>query len=206
VRIGVIGGTFDPIHLGHMLVAEEASARLELDRVLFVPAGAPPHKIGHRITDPEIRLEMVRLAISDHACFGVSRIDVDRRGPSYTVDTIRLLRDEWGMDAEIFFLIGADSLVDLPIWHQPERLLRLCQVVALRRPGYEVDLDELDRLLPGAALLVRMLDIPVLDISSTKIRQRVRQGQSIRGLVPPVVERYIGEHGLYRDDGEDEGV
>ena len=206
MRIGVIGGTFDPIHLGHMLVAEEASARLELDRVLFVPAGAPPHKVGGGITDPEFRLEMVRLAISDHAHFGVSRIDVDRLGPSYTVDTIRLLRDEWGMDAEIYFLIGADSLVDLPIWHQPERLLRLCQVVALRRPGYEVDLDELDQLLPGAASLVRMMDIPVLDISSTEIRQRVRQGQSIRGLVPPAVERYIGERGLYRDDREDEGV
>jgi nicotinate-nucleotide adenylyltransferase len=206
MRIGVIGGTFDPIHLGHMLIAKETNAHLELDRVLFVPAGAPPHKVGHTISDPESRLEMVQLAISGHPNFGISRIDVDRRGPSYTVDTIRLLRDEWGMDAEIYFLIGADSLVDLPIWHQPEHLLRLCQVVALRRPGYEVDLDELDQLLPGAAFLVRMMDIPMLDISSTEIRQRVRQGHSIHGLVPPAVERYIDKHGLYRDFREDEGA
>lgn len=200
MRIGIIGGTFDPIHLGHMLIAKEARTRLELDRILFVPAGAPPHKTEQPVTDPGARLTMVQLAISDYSHYGVSRLDIDRRGPSYTVDTIRLLRDEWGMDAEIYFLIGADSLIDLPIWRQPEHLLRLCQVVALRRPGYEVDLGELDRLLPEAAFLVRMMDLPMLDISSTEIRQRVRQGESISHLVPPAVERYIIDNGLYRDE------
>jgi len=202
MRVGVIGGTFDPVHLGHLLIAQEASDRLQLDHVLFVPAGAPPHKLGSRISDAENRLAMVKLAITDNARFLVSRIDIDRQGPNYTVDTIRLLREEWGLGTEIYFLIGTDSLIDLPGWYQPERLLRLCQVVAVCRPGYEVRLDELGEKLPNVAFLVRMVDIPVLDISSTEIRQRVRDGRSIRYLVPSAVEVYIREHQLYLDHPE----
>lgn len=199
MRIGVLGGTFDPIHIGHLIGAEEAYARLELSRVVFVPAGEPPHKLEQRKTDPECRVKMVELAISDNEHLGVSRVDIDRPGPCYTVDTIQLLQQEWGPQARIFFLMGADSLSELPTWYHPERLLSLCQVVAMRRPGHPVDLDELDRRLPGAARLVQLLDIPLVGISSTAIRSRVRQGLPIRYLVPASVERYIDDHRLYRD-------
>jgi nicotinate-nucleotide adenylyltransferase len=123
-RIGVIGGTFDPIHLGHLIIAEEARTLLNLSRVVFVPAGQPPHKSVHQISDPELRLAMVRLAISSNKHFEVSRVDIDRPGPCYTVDAIRLLKETWGADSDIYFLIGSDSLVDLPTWHQPAQGIR----------------------------------------------------------------------------------
>lgn len=197
MRIGVIGGTFDPIHMGHLLVAEEARTQLGLHQVVFVPAGSPPHKYARQITDPERRLDMVRLAIADNASFAVSRVDLDRDGPSYTVDMIRLLQDAWGKETGIYFLIGGDSLIDLPTWHRPDLLLRLCHVVAVRRPGYQTDLEHLEHLLPGTSRLIQILDVPTLDISSTEIRDRVRQGRSIRYLVPASVGRYIRQHRLY---------
>jgi nicotinate-nucleotide adenylyltransferase len=198
MRVGVIGGTFDPVHVGHLIIAEEVRARLGLDRMVFVPAGTPPHKLSQEITDPEHRLEMVRLAIAGNPGLSVSRIDIDRPGRCYTVDTIRLLQDAWGAKAEIYFLIGADSLAELPTWYRPERLFRLCRVVAVGRPGYRADLDELNRWFPGAISVIRMFSVPEVDVSSTEIRQRVREGRSIDGLVPPSVERYIYEHHLYR--------
>ena len=197
-RIGVIGGTFDPIHLGHLIIAEEARTLLSLNRVIFVPAGQPPHKSVHQISIPERRLEMVRLAISSNEHFGVSRVDIDRTGPCYTVDTIRLLQETWGADTELYFLIGSDSLVDLPTWHQPAQLLRLCHMVAVQRPGYQADLLELERLLPGAAPAIQLIDTPTLDISSTEIRHRVRKQGSIRYLVPAAVDHYIHQHRCYR--------
>jgi nicotinate-nucleotide adenylyltransferase len=196
-RVGVIGGTFDPIHLGHLIIAEEARTHLNLNRVVFVPAGQPPHKSVHQISSPERRLEMVRLAISNNEHFEVSRVDMDRMGPCYTVDTIRLLQETWGADTEIYFLIGSDSLVDLPTWHQPAQLLRLCHIVAVQRPGHQVDLRELDRLLPGAAPAIQQIDTPTLDISSTEIRHRVRKQGSIRYLVPAAVEHYIHQNRCY---------
>jgi nicotinate-nucleotide adenylyltransferase len=198
VRLGVIGGSFDPIHIGHLIVAQEACTSLALERMLFVPAGQPPHKLGRAMTDPAHRVEMVQRAIAGNACFSLSRVDVDRPGPCYTVDTIHILREIWGADAEIDFLIGSDMLADLPTWRQPGRLIHLCQVVAVRRPGYQVDLDQLDRRLPGAAAAIQMLDAPTLDISATAIRARVRSGRSIRYLVPEPVEQYIHAQGLYR--------
>jgi nicotinate-nucleotide adenylyltransferase len=165
--------------------------------MVFVPAGLPPHKRDQRITAPEQRLEMVKLAIAGNPHFAVSRMDMDRFGPSYTVDTIRLFLDAWGSSTEIYFLMGADSLIELATWRQPDRLIRLCRIVVVGRPGYEVDLQELDRLLPGAASLVRLVDTPALDISSTDIKRRVGEGYSIRYMVPQAVERYILEHGLY---------
>jgi nicotinate-nucleotide adenylyltransferase len=162
-----------------------------------VPAGQPPHKLERAITDPERRFEMIRLATADNAHFSVSRVDLDREGPCYTVDMIGLLQRDWGEGAQLYFLIGADSLSELPTWRQPERLLRLCQVVAVDRPGHGVDLQALDRLLPGVASLVQLLDAPTLDISSTEIRRRVAEGLSIRYLVPAEVERYIEQHRLY---------
>ena len=201
MRVGVIGGTFDPIHVGHLIIAEEARTRLDLDRVVFVPAGEPPHKLDHEIADPERRLDMVQLAIADNEHFCVSRVDLDREGPCYTVDTIRLLQDAWGAEAEIYFVIGSDSLADLPNWYHPEELLRLCRVVTVERPGQQVNLEELRPLLVGTDSLIRMPDTPTVDISATEIRSRVRCGHGIRYLVPASVEHYIGQHGLYRGAG-----
>lgn len=197
LRLGIVGGTFDPIHIGHLIMADQVRTRLGLSRMVFVPAGLPPHKLDQHITDPEQRLEMVKLAIAGNPSFSVSRMDIDRFGPSYTVDMIRLFLDAWGANTEIYFLMGADSLIELITWRQPDRLMRLCRIVAVGRPGYQVDLKELDRLLPGAALLIRLVDTPALAISSTDIKRRVRKGYSIRYMVPDAVERYIHEHGLY---------
>lgn len=198
LRIGIIGGTFDPIHVGHLIVAEEVRTRMGLDQIVFVPAGLPPHKLDQPTTEPGLRFEMTRLAIADNSHFIISRIDTDRLGPSYTVDTIRLFLDGWGAHTEVYFLMGSDSLAELPTWRQPDRLMRLCRIVAVGRPGYRVDLQELDRLLPGAAMLIQMMDTPTLDTSSTDIRRRIHQGRTIRYLVPPAVECYIREHGLYQ--------
>jgi nicotinate-nucleotide adenylyltransferase len=199
----MIGGSFDPIHVGHLSVAREVHERLGLDQMVFVPAGQPPHKLDKRLADAGHRLAMVRLAIAGDPDLTVSQVDVDRPGPCYSVDTVRLLRDRlqsaWGAEIEIYFTIGADSLIELPTWYQPRELLRLCTVVAVGRPGYDANLRELERLLPGAPpILYLALHTPV-DVSSTDIRQRVAEGRSIHGLVPEAVERYIHAHGLYRD-------
>jgi nicotinate-nucleotide adenylyltransferase len=199
MRIGVLGGTFDPIHLAHLFAAEEVRVRLDLERVVFAPAGVPPHKIDVDVTSTEHRLKMVQLAIADNSYFTLSRVDVDRFGPSYTVDTIELLHDELGEDAELYFIMGSDSLAELLTWHKPERLIRLCHIVALPRPGYRVDLKELDRLLPGAIARVQLLDMPLLQISGTDLQHRIRTGLPIKYLVPPAVEAYIRQHGLYQE-------
>jgi nicotinate-nucleotide adenylyltransferase len=166
---------------------------------VFVPAGQPPHKLDRPITAPTHRIEMTRLATADNEAFCVSRVDLDREGPCYTVDTIGLLQREWGPETAIYFLIGADSLSDLPTWREPKRLLHLCRLVAVSRPGYEVDMQALERQLPGVSSLVEMLDAPTLDISSTEIRRRAREGQTMRYLVPDAVAQYITKHGLYRN-------
>ncbi len=197
MRIGVFGGTFDPIHIGHLVSAEEARVELNLERVVFVPAGLPPHKLDHVVSPVEHRLAMVELAIASNPHFVVSRIDIDRPGPCYTVDTIELLKDEWGDEVEIYFILGSDSLLEILTWHDPRRLVRLCYFAVVSRPGYQVDLDELDALLPGVASRVRMLDAPELAISSTDIQRRVREGLSIKYQVPEPVEGYIHRHKLY---------
>ena len=195
----MLGGSFDPIHVGHLHIARQVYARLGLDRLVFVPAGQPPHKLDQALTDPEQRLEMVRLAVEDEPRFVLSRIDVDRPGPSYSVDTVRLLKKEWGAGAQIYFLIGADLLADLTTWHQPRRLLELCQVVAVGRPGHRVDVDALNRRFAGAPPVVLLEDVSPIDVSATEVRRRVAGGHSIEGLVPPAVAAYIQAHGLYRE-------
>jgi len=150
------------------------------------------------MTDPEQRYEMVRLAVAGEPCFSISRIDLDRPGPCYSVDTVRLLQEAWGSEARIYFLIGADSLADLPTWYRPRRLLELCQVVAVGRPGYDVDVAALNRRFAGASPVVLIEHVPLVDVSSTGIRRRVAEGRSIEGLAPPVVAAYIKAHGLYR--------
>lgn len=195
--VGVLGGTFDPIHLGHLVTAEEVRAQLRLDRVVFVPAGLPPHKLTEYLLPVEHRLAMVKLAIASNPYFTVSRVDIDRFGPCYTVDTIELLRDEWGGDVELYFIMGSDSLADIVTWYQPERLIRLCRLAVMERPGYRVDVEELERLLPGITSRIHFINSPQLDISSTDIQRRVREGLPIKYQVPEAVEDYIYEHELY---------
>lgn len=201
MRLGVLGGTFDPIHFGHLLAAEEARVALGLDQVLFAPAGDPPHKQGHSVLPIAHRLAMVCLAIADNPAFAVTRVDIERPGPHFTVDMIRLLHDEWGTHAdEIFLIMGADSLAQLSTWHEPARLITLCRLAVVARPGYRPDLAELERALPGISRRLECVEMPVLGISSSDLQRRVREGRSIRYQVPAAVARYVAEHKLYRDD------
>jgi nicotinate-nucleotide adenylyltransferase len=196
-RIGVIGGTFDPIHYGHLAAAEEARVRVKLEKVLFVVALLPPHKLDEEVTPVEHRLAMVRLGIASNPHFEISCVDVDRPGPSYTVDTISILQEQWGPDTELFFVMGLDSLVEVPTWHQPERLIRLCHLVAVSRPRFEVDMRQLEASVPGISSRVEIIDMPEVDISSSDLQRRVKEGLPIKYQVPEEVERYIIEHHLY---------
>ena len=200
MRLGVLGGTFDPIHFGHLLAAEEARERLRLARVLFAPAASPPHKQQSPILAVEHRLAMVRLAIADNPAFELSRLDVDRPGPHYTLDLMRLVRAEHGTPAETTWLIiGADSLLNLTTWHAPEALIRECRLAVVARPNYPVDGAALEAALPGLSARLDRVEMPVLGIASSDLQQRVRAGRSIRYQVPAAVARYVAEHGLYRD-------
>jgi len=202
MRLGVFGGTFDPVHYGHLVAAEEVRYRLRLDKVLFVPAGMPPHKLDHDITPTRHRLAMLELAIASNPGFALSRVDIDRHGPCYTVDTLALLHEEYGPGTELFFLMGMDSLAEILTWKEPERLIRLAQIVVVGRPGFQADVDELDKVLPGAAERISIVDTPLMEVSSSDIRQRVREGAPIRYQVPEAVEAYIRAHRLYLDDGQ----
>jgi nicotinate-nucleotide adenylyltransferase len=200
MNIGVLGGTFDPVHMGHLIIAEEVRARLDLAEVLFVPAGQPWLKLNNAnaISPPQHRMEMVRLAIADEPAFKPSTMEIERPGPSYTVDTIAELRSQIGADDKLFFILGWDNLNQLPRWHQPSRLVKLCRLVPLRRVGFtSPDLDSLEAAIPGLAKSLVMLDTPQIEISASEIRARVARGLSIHKLVPEPVERYIIEHGLY---------
>lgn len=198
MRLGVLGGTFDPIHLGHLILAEEARDRLRLDRVLLAPAADPPHKAGRRISPAEHRVRMVALAIADNPHLALSRVDVDRPGPHYTLDMVRLLLAEHGPETELFFLMGQDSLADLPTWHRPQELMALCRLAAFSRPDVPLDWEALEAALPGVREQVTLLPMPLLQISGSDLRQRVREGRTIRYQVPPAVEAYIYAQGLYR--------
>ncbi len=199
MRLGILGGTFDPIHFGHLVVAEECRARLDLAAVLFIPAGQPPHKRGRAISPAEHRVEMVRLAIADNPGFRLSRIEVEREGYSYTVDTLARLREEHGRGVELYFIVGMDALAEIMTWHAPARLVSLCRVVAVTRPGFgPFDPASLEPALPGAGERILTLPAPELRISSSELRERVAVGLPIRYQVPSAVEEYIRAHGLYR--------
>ncbi len=202
-RVGVMGGTFDPIHYGHLAAAEEAWAKLNLQKVVFVVAGVPPHKLDEEITRAEDRYAMVELAIRSNPHFSLSRIDMDRPGPSYTVETIQLLRQQWGEDTELFFIMGMDSLVEIDTWHEPQKLVQLCRLVAVERPGYEPDLERLEETIPGITVRTEIIDMPEVDISSSDLQRRVRQGLPIKYQVPPEVEEYIYEHRLYLEKAKE---
>jgi len=201
LRLGILGGTFDPIHFGHLLAAEETRMALALERVLFAPVGDPPHKPGDFILPATHRLAMVRLAIADNPAFALTSVDIERPGPHYTVDTISRLREEWGTGAdETFFIMGADSLAQLLTWRQPDRLIELCRLAVVRRPGYRADLAELEAALPHVGSRLDWVEMPVLGIASSDLQRRVREGRSIRYQVPVAVAKYVAEHGLYRNN------
>lgn len=198
---GVIGGTFDPPHIGHLILAEFARAELGLSEVVFIPASEPPHKTEQEVLPVEHRLAMVRLAIATNPHFVLSKIDIERPGPNYTVETLQLLRQRWGETVEIFFIMGLDSLVDFPTWYQPEQIIRLCRLAVMARPGYQVDMAALERAVPGISDRLVFIPAPLIGISSTNIKERVRRGETIKYLVPHAVEIYIHDHHLYLDQG-----
>jgi nicotinate-nucleotide adenylyltransferase len=196
VNIGVLGGTFDPIHIGHLIVAEEARIKLGFSEVLFVPAGQPWLKLGRNITPAVHRVEMVGRSIAGNPHFKLCTLEVERVGPSYTVDTLTMLRKQLGSEASFFFILGRDTLAELPLWKEPEQLVQLCRLVVAPRLGSK-DLKHLETAIPGLLDKVIQLDMPVIGISSSGIRQRIAQGLSIRYLVPAEVEKYITEQKIY---------
>ncbi len=198
MNMGVLGGTFDPVHNGHLIVAEEAKTRLNLAEILFVPAGQPWLKADRPISPAEHRLQMLRLAIADKSYFKLSTIEIERTGPSYTVDTIAELRDKLGSEDELFFILGWDSLAELPQWREPSRLIKMCYLVAVPRPGCpRPKLKTLEVIIRGLSQRVMLMKKPEIDISASAIRERVARGLSVRHLVPEPVNRYIKEHELY---------
>ncbi len=204
VRYGILGGTFDPPHIGHLALAQEAFARLDLDRVWLMPAAAPPHKRGLSISSAADRRAMVELAIADDERFGLETIDLDRSGPAYTVETLAHLRERWGADTWIGFIVGWDMLLSLPTWRDPAgALAQLDALIAARRPGYsEPDGDaealaELERRLPGVSAKLVTLDGVELAISASDLRERVAVGLPVRYLTPDPVRAYITSRGLY---------
>ena len=198
MRVGVLGGTFDPVHWGHLLLAEQARDQLSLDRVLFVPAGLPWRKLQRPLSPVGQRVEMVRLAL-EGTPFELSLLEAERPGPSYTADTLEQLRAMLPA-AELYFVMGHDALLDLPEWHRPQDILRLATLAVALRPDRsgEEALAQVARRLPGVRERVVWLAMPLVGISGSDIRQRVREGRSIRYLVPPAVEDYIHRHRLYR--------
>lgn len=196
-RIGILGGTFDPPHTGHLILAQHAVDAIGLSRLLFVPAANPPHKQQETKTPVEHRLAMLDCATADNPQFGISRVDVDRTGPHYSVDMVRLLQEQYPQ-AELYFVMGGDSLRDLPKWNRPQELIQLCRIAVMRRPQSVISRDMHHDTLPELADRLTIVDSPLIDISSTAIVARCAAGYSIRYLVPDAVIAYIKQHQLYR--------
>jgi nicotinate-nucleotide adenylyltransferase len=200
MRTGVLGGTFDPPHVGHLILAAEACDQLGLDRVLWVLTATPPHKEGWNVRPWEQRYEMLQAALNNNPRFVISRIDIDRPGPYYAVDTVRLLRAASPQD-ELYYLMGGDSLHDLPVWHDPGGFLAAIDGLGvMRRPGDAIDLSRLEGELPGITHKIRFIDAPLLEISSRQIRQRIVSGHAFRYYLPASVYRMIVENDWYRPE------
>jgi nicotinate-nucleotide adenylyltransferase len=199
-KIGIMGGTFDPIHYGHLVAAEGARHHFNLDMVIFVPAARPPHKGMRVITDPVHRLNMTVLATGSNPRFEVSDVEIKRRGTSYTIDTVLNFRQSWP-GSEIYFITGADAVLEILTWHRVRELLDLCSFIAATRPGYRLEnlAETLKGLPQGYIDKISVMEVPALAISSTDIRDRVIRGMPIKYLLPEEVEDYIFRKGLYRE-------
>jgi nicotinate-nucleotide adenylyltransferase len=199
-RIGIFGGTFDPVHLGHLIMAEQCREQAELDQVWFVPAARPPHKLDRPLTRFEQRVEMIALAIAGQPSFRINELEMHRAGPSYTADTLEELRRVHPA-SESWLVLGSDTIVDLPTWRDPARVLASAGLIVSGRPGHAVppaeDVRKMLRLPEDSPLRYLAIDSPLIDISSRDLRHRVGQGRSIRYLVPRAVECYINEKKLY---------
>ena len=188
MRIGILGGTFDPVHNGHIYLAKKACRKLSLDKVIFIPTYLPPHKKGVKVTSARHRFNMLKLAIHGNKKFKISDMEIKRKGRSYSVETLRRLRKKYGRKAELFFITGSDSLKELNKWKNLDEILRLCKFVIVERPGFTV------KKAPESFMLLR---INAKDISATDIRKRIKSGNSIIPLLPAAVKRYIYRYRLY---------
>lgn len=200
-RLGLMGGTFDPIHFGHLVTAEAALETFNLDRVLFIPSGNPPHKKDYPVSDAKHRFLMTFLAVATNPYFDISTIEIQRPGYSYAIDTVKEIRQICGNDTEIFFITGADAIMEILTWKNVDKLMELCQFIAATRPGTNLEeLGNFIKQLPeNLRTRIHVMEIPVLAISSTDIRRRVANGKSIKYLLPESVEQYIMKNKLYRD-------
>lgn len=201
LRFAIMGGTFDPIHFGHLAAAEEVRQKLHCDKVIFIPSGNPPHKKGRILTDAALRYAMTSMAVISNPKFEVSSIEINRIGYTYTLDTVKQLTDNYGSDVELLFITGADAILEVETWYKADELLKLCSFVAVTRPGYDRSKLEqkIQYLQSKYDSVIFSIDVPGLNISSTDIRQRVIEGSSIKYLVPEAVEQYIYDNGLYKE-------
>lgn len=197
-EICLMGGTFDPIHYGHLVVAEEVRQQFALTKVIFIPAGRPPHKINNFISEPTHRVKMTRLAVASNPYFDVSTLEVERKGLSYTIDTVKEIKRLYGAE-KVYFITGADAVMEIITWKEAEQLLSMCTFIAATRPGYDLhQLADTLKLLPKAVLKnILPLEVPALSISSSDIRKRVKEGKSIKYLLPEAVEEYVLQTRIY---------
>lgn len=202
-KIGVMGGTFNPVHNGHLVTAQEALSQFKLDKVIFIPTGNPPHKIENEVASAEDRYIMTVIATSSNSNFFVSRMEIDRKGKSYTIDTVRQLRKIYGKNSLLYFITGADAILEILTWKNTGEIVSLCKFIAATRPGYNLSrIEDLRKRLSGKAgatnKKISVMEIPALSISSTDIRNRVRHKRPIDYLLPEGVSNYILKHGLYK--------
>lgn len=197
-RLGIMGGTFDPIHYGHLVAAEMARGEFNLSKVLFIPSGTPPHKVAGDVSAADLRYKMVELAIKDNPSFDLSALEIDRKGLSYTVETLRILRRDWP-EHELYFITGTDALLEIFSWREAEEILTMIQFIGAARPGFDASdfLLKVQQEHPETQGRIHYLEVPALAISSTDIRSRVRRGQPIRYLLPEPVRLFIQGYGLY---------
>lgn len=198
-KIGIMGGTFDPIHLGHLAIAEEVREEMNLDKIIFIPTGIPPHKNNEYITSAKHRYAMTLLATIDNPRFETSMLEINRPGKSYTIDTVNQLSNYYKNDVDLYFIIGADSVFHILKWKKSDELLTKCKFVAISRPGYDNEKlkREIDNLYKTYGTSIKVISTMYLNISSTMIRERLKNGKSIKYLVPNAVEDYIRKNKLY---------
>ena len=193
MKIAIMGGTFNPIHYGHLISAEEVRDRFGFDSIIFVPSARPPHKGRRNIIDPEHRYKMAILSTADNPYFQVSRIELDRMGPSYSIDTFRQFQVQYGSETQIAWIIGADSLIEITIWKDFDELLNICHFITTTRPNYDIS-----SVPENIRRRVKFFEITAVDISATEIRRRIRENRTIKYLVHKSAEEYIYEHNLYK--------